>query len=110
MLEFLEIYHLIEDGKYEQASAEIELNNFGSDFQKEILQFTIFLHTGKRESAQELIDKWATIANFLDPSNWLNVGVSFFVYAVISPLNELELKPFNVSQKRVKFLKWALGY
>lgn len=51
------------------------------------------------EKSQKLANKWATIANFLEPMNWLNVGVSFFVYAVISPLNELErsigLKDFS---------------
>jgi hypothetical protein len=42
------------------------------------------------EKSQKLANKWATVANFFDPMNWLNVGVSFFVYAVISPLDELE--------------------
>jgi len=42
------------------------------------------------EKSQKLANKWATIANFFEPTNWLNVGVSFFVYAVISPLDELE--------------------
>jgi len=42
------------------------------------------------EKSQRLASKWATIANFLESANWLNVGVSFFVYAVISPLDELE--------------------
>jgi hypothetical protein len=42
------------------------------------------------EKSQKLANKWATLANFLEPMNWLNVGVSFFVYAVISPLDELE--------------------
>ena len=51
------------------------------------------------EKSQKLANKWATIANIFEPMNWLNVGVSFFVYAVISPLDELErsigLKDFS---------------
>lgn len=51
------------------------------------------------EKSQKLASKWATIGNFMEPANWLNVGVSFFVYAVISPLEELErsigLKDFS---------------
>jgi len=51
------------------------------------------------EKSQKLANKWATVANFFEPTNWLNVGVSFFVYAVISPLDELErsigLKDFS---------------
>lgn len=51
------------------------------------------------EKSQKLAGQWATIANFLEPANWLNVGVSFFVYAVISPLDELQrsigLKDFS---------------
>lgn len=51
------------------------------------------------EKSQKLANKWATIGNFFEPTNWLNVGVSFFVYAVISPLDELErsigLKDFS---------------
>jgi len=54
---------------------------------------------GYIEKSQKLANRWATIANFFEPINWLNVGVSFFVYAVISPLEELErsigLKDFN---------------
>jgi hypothetical protein len=42
------------------------------------------------EKSRKLASKWATFSNYLDPANWLNVGVSFFVYAVISPLQELE--------------------
>jgi len=42
------------------------------------------------EKSQKLANEWATIANFLEPASWLNVGVSFFMYAVISPLDELE--------------------
>jgi hypothetical protein len=42
------------------------------------------------EKSQKLANRWATIANFFEPMNWLNVGVSFFIYAVISPLDELE--------------------
>lgn len=42
------------------------------------------------EKSQKLANKWATIVNFFEPMNWLNVGVSFFVYAVISPLDELK--------------------
>ncbi|UCD78968.1 MAG: hypothetical protein JSW26_26790 [Desulfobacterales bacterium] len=51
------------------------------------------------EKSQKLANKWATMANFFEPANWLNVAVSFFVYAVISPLDELErsigLKDFS---------------
>lgn len=51
------------------------------------------------EKSQKLANKWATIANIFEPMNWLKVGVSFFVYAVISPLDELErsigLKDFS---------------
>jgi hypothetical protein len=42
------------------------------------------------EKSQKAAGRWATIANFVEPENWLNIGVSFFVYAVISPLDELE--------------------
>ena len=42
------------------------------------------------QKSQKLADKWAAVANFLEPMNWLNVGVSFFVYAVVSPLDELK--------------------
>ena len=51
------------------------------------------------EKSQKLANKWANIANIFEPMNWLKVGVSFFVYAVISPLDELErsigLKDFS---------------
>ena len=51
------------------------------------------------EKSQKLANKWATIANIFEPMNWLKVGVSCFVYAVISPLDELErsigLKDFS---------------
>ena len=42
------------------------------------------------EKSRKLANKWATLANFLEPMNWLNVGVSFFIYAVVSPLDELK--------------------
>lgn len=45
---------------------------------------------GYIEKSQKLASKWATMANFIEPVNWLNVGVSFFVYAVVSPLEELQ--------------------
>ncbi len=40
--------------------------------------------------SQDLADRWATPANYLDFRNWLNVGVSFFLYSLLSPLDELE--------------------
>jgi hypothetical protein len=42
------------------------------------------------DKSQKLANRWATVANFFEPMNWLNVGVSFFVYAVVSPLDELK--------------------
>lgn len=40
--------------------------------------------------SQNLAHRWATPANYLDLKNWLNVGVSFFLYSLLSPLDELE--------------------
>lgn len=42
------------------------------------------------EKSQKLANKWAAFGNFFNPVNWLNVGVSFFIYAVLSPLDELK--------------------
>jgi len=42
------------------------------------------------QKSQKLANKWAALANFIEPMNWLNVDVSFFVYAVVSPLDELK--------------------
>lgn len=65
------------------------------------------------EKSQKLASKWATIENFFEPANWLNVGVSFFMYAVISPLDELErsigLKDFSgYFQSPIKILIFAV--
>lgn len=65
------------------------------------------------ENSQKLASKWATIGNFFEPANWLNVGVSFFVYAIISPLDELErsigLKDFSgYFQSPLKILIFAV--
>ena len=65
------------------------------------------------EKSQKLASKWATIANFFEPTNWLNVGVSFFVYAIISPLDELEraigLKDFSgYFESPMKILMFAV--
>ena len=42
------------------------------------------------EHSRKLAGRWASFSNFLYPENWLNVGISFFAYSVISPLKELE--------------------
>jgi hypothetical protein len=42
------------------------------------------------ENSRKLASKWASFSNYFHSSNWLNVGASFFLYSVISPLEELE--------------------
>jgi hypothetical protein len=42
------------------------------------------------EHSRKFSTRWASLSNYLDPSYWINVGVSFFIFSVLSPMEELE--------------------
>ncbi|MBW1697266.1 MAG: hypothetical protein JRH18_00735 [Deltaproteobacteria bacterium] len=42
------------------------------------------------EHSQKLVSRWASFSNYFDPVKWFNVGISFFIFGAISPLQELE--------------------
>jgi hypothetical protein len=42
------------------------------------------------EHSRKFSARWASLSNYLDASHWMNLSISFFVFSVISPLDELE--------------------
>ena len=42
------------------------------------------------EHSRKFSTRWASLSNYLDASHWMNLSISFFVFSVISPLEELE--------------------